>query len=134
MILIVGGAAQGKRTFAMQRSGLSEEALTDGAVCREEDIFGAAVLIGLEQYLKRFPEKAADPEQFAAQLYAANPQIMICCREVGSGIIPMDAAETAWREAVGRCCCTLAARSETVYRMVCGLGQCMKGEASCRPE
>ncbi len=127
MILIVGGAAQGKQHFAMRLGEFLPEQVTDGAVCRKEEIDKAAVLVNLEQYLRRFPEAAAEPGEFAAHLLDVNPQLLICCREVGSGIIPMDAGETAWREAVGRCCCALAAQSSSVYRMVCGLPQCIKG-------
>ena len=43
-------------------------------------------------------------------------------------VVPLDAQERAWREAVGRMSCELASQAETVVRMVCGIPVVLKGE------
>jgi hypothetical protein len=66
----------------------------------------------------------AAPDAVASAL--AGKRVVACC-EVGSGVVPADADARAWRERVGRVCCALAARSDAVVRMVCGIPQVLKG-------
>ena len=46
--------------------------------------------------------------------------------EVGSGVVPLDPEERAWREAVGRVGCRIAAEADEVYRVVAGIVQRIK--------
>ena len=48
--------------------------------------------------------------------------------EVGGGVVPMDPAERAGREAAGRLACLLAARAGCVVQMFCGIPTVLKGE------
>ncbi len=105
-ILIVGGAAQGKSAFART---LSQDAeIVDDL----QDIVQAAMRRG-----DALPQ-AAD---FAGKT--------VVCNEVGCGVVPMDAFAREWREAVGRLCCDIAAQADRVYRVCCGVAQCIKEEA-----
>jgi adenosylcobinamide kinase/adenosylcobinamide-phosphate guanylyltransferase len=52
---------------------------------------------------------------------------VVTCAEVGCGIVPVDAGERVWREQVGELCQALAARADTVVRMVCGIPVVLKG-------
>ncbi|HBI64149.1 MAG TPA: hypothetical protein DDX51_03420 [Clostridiales bacterium] len=102
-ILIVGGAAQGKSAFART---LSPEP-TDDLQQRVRDAMTNGV-----------------PLPQAADFIGKT----VVCREVGCGIVPTDAFERAWREEVGRLCCEIAQRADRVYRVTCGIAQCIKGE------
>ena len=42
------------------------------------------------------------------------------------GIVPVDRMEREYREQTGRVCTRLAAYSEKVYRVMCGIGQVIK--------
>ena len=53
---------------------------------------------------------------------------VVTATEVGGGIVPIDAAERARREAAGRLACLLAARADCVVQMFCGLPTILKGE------
>ena len=55
----------------------------------------------------------------------------VTCDEVGCGVVPLDPADEAYREAVGRLCCALAARAAAVVRVTAGLPQFIKGEKPC---
>ncbi len=46
--------------------------------------------------------------------------------EIGSGIVPIEPFESAWRESTGRILTELARPSDEVYRMICGIGQKLK--------
>ena len=63
-----------------------------------------------------------DPRHFARQFCLAHPDAVIAANEVGSGVVPMDAEDRAFREAVGRALCIIAQEAETVTRVVCGIG------------
>ena len=107
MILVLGGMASGKRTYVQSL----------GYVCAEMNKLiesDAPVLLGLEELLKQGPLT----ESGVAAL--TRKEVVVCC-EVGMGVVPVDAAERAWRELVGRTCCTLAAQATQVVRMVCGI-------------
>lgn len=55
----------------------------------------------------------------------------VTCDEVGCGVIPIDRADEAYREAVGRLCCALAAEADAVVRVTAGIPQYIKGERPC---
>ena len=46
----------------------------------------------------------------------------VIANEVGAGVVPMEAAERAFREAVGRVLCVIAQEAQQVTRCVCGIG------------
>ena len=48
--------------------------------------------------------------------------------QVGGGVVPIDPAARAAREAAGRLACLLAARADCVVQMFCGLPTILKGE------
>ena len=56
---------------------------------------------------------------------------VVTCDEVGCGVVPIDRADEAYREAVGRLCCALAAEADVVVRVTAGLPQYIKGEKPC---
>ena len=47
---------------------------------------------------------------------------MIVANEVGAGVVPVEAEERAFREAVGRALCVIAQQAQQVTRCVCGIG------------
>lgn len=114
MILIIGGAGQGKLDYVLQKTGYGP-----AQVARTpEEARTRPVFAGLEDW----------PELDEAALLEANPDVILICDEVGCGVVPVDPAERAWREAVGRLCCALAERARGVERVFCGLGMVLKGE------
>lgn len=115
MILILGGAASGKRTY-LASLGYAPEEVADGVLDDRK------VLYGLEKLV------AADPEGAAALLPALLQKEAVACCEVGSGVIPIRYEQRQAREATGRLCVRLAARSEKVIRLVAGIPIVIKGE------
>ena len=105
MILVVGGIASGKRTY-VRSLGYEEEQMST------KPSSDAPVLIGLEETLRTAPLDRKAFEQ------VAHKDVVVCC-EVGSGVVPMDKDERAWRELVGRTSAQLAQRAHKVVRLVC---------------
>ena len=57
---------------------------------------------------------------------------LVLATELGGGVVPMDPAQRAAREAAGRLACLLAARAETVVQVWCGLPLVLKGTLPLR--
>ena len=114
MILIIGGAGQGKLAYVLEKTGYT----VDQVARTPEEARARPVFAGLENW----------PELDEAGLLSANPEVILICDEVGCGVVPVDPAQRARREAVGRLCCRLAARAARVERIFCGLPMVLKGE------
>ena len=54
--------------------------------------------------------------------------MVVISRLVGCGVIPMDPMEELYREAVGQLQQKLAAHATEVYRVICGIPECLKGK------
>lgn len=63
---------------------------------------------------------------FASLLIRQNPAVVITADEIGCGIVPADAFEREYREVDGRICQQIAAASDAVFRVVCGIGTRIK--------
>ena len=109
MKVFVGGAFQGKKKAAMEKTGLCETDFLDGETCTKAE-----------------REEALDA--FVQELFRKNPDIVIVSTELGYGIVPIDAFDRLYREKVGRILCKAVEQAEEVYRVVAGIPVCIKGE------
>ena len=126
MILITGGAFQGKKAYAKKRFALKEQDMVNGADCGETDLLQAKAVTDFQEYVRRVLKEGGDPSLLAEKLYTENPDILVITNELGSGVIPADPFDRQWREASGRAACDLAKYAAEVYRVVCGIGTVIK--------
>lgn len=146
MILVVGGRAQGKRAFAEEKlcqEPLCKEAWADGEKADWKkftespyafnlSLFIRRVLLEEEslglsgEQLKKAKFLLQAPVDFASYLREKCPERILLGEEIGCGIVPMEVFERNYREVTGRVECELAARSEQVWRVCCGLGRRLK--------
>ena len=108
---VVGGKAQGKRHYVMEKYGFLKEEICDGAVCTPEEVESAAAVDRYQEFIRRFPESRP----------VFRSDAVVICDEVGGGIVPADPEERKWREAAGRAGCRAAAEADSVVRVVCGI-------------
>ncbi len=109
MILIIGGAYQGKLSFAVEKFGLSQEELHDLKNGYEPD---KPCYYHLELYLK---ENLELPE------FSENA--IVIAREINSGVVPIDKQERLFKERYGKTLQILAKSCDKVYRVYCGIPQ-----------
>lgn len=127
MQLYIGGFAQGKLNLVLEEHHLSPEDVADGAkIQTEEELRGKKVLNHYHLLVKRQLEQKISPEDFILQIKNDFPKLILISDEVGNGIVPMDAFSRDYRERLGRILCDLAAESEKVVRVFCGIGQRLK--------
>lgn len=115
MILIIGGYASGKRSYARQTLGYRDADMADACLDGRPVVYNAQDMAG-----------TADDEALADALAAKEAVIL---NEVGGGVIPMTRRERDQRDASGRLAILLAARASRVVRIVCGLPMVIKGAA-----
>jgi adenosylcobinamide kinase/adenosylcobinamide-phosphate guanylyltransferase len=138
MILIIGGAWQGKLTFATElaRSAL-DSSISNNEIEEEHEIaegsrdsFEAAmtcpIIHGLHEYIRRLLKEGKSVDAFLEAVWRQNPDVIITSDELGCGIVPFDPADREWREVSGRASVRLARISREVYRMVCGIATQIK--------
>ncbi|MEI3263342.1 MAG: bifunctional adenosylcobinamide kinase/adenosylcobinamide-phosphate guanylyltransferase [Gemmiger sp.] len=101
MLFVTGPLYSGKRTFSQKFGGRQ--------ICDVQNLAA----------------NATDLEKLADELAAYD---VVIATEIGGGIVPIDPAERAAREAAGRLACLLAARASCVVEMFCGLSTVLKGE------
>lgn len=109
MILIVGGAYQGKTEYAKEH-------------------FGGEYRL-LEKYhevIRRQMQEGKNPLLEVRKLLEMGENLVIISDEVGYGLVPMEKEERQYRECVGRVNCFLAGQAEQVIRVVCGIGSVIK--------
>ena len=125
MRMIIGGAFQGKMEYAQKEyHGIR---WVDGAACSEEELLQCEGVYHFHLYIRKSMEKYEEMRLFADRIIRENPQIVIITDEIGYGLVPIDAFERRYREETGRICTRLAAFSERVDRVVCGIGLPIKG-------
>ena len=125
MRMIIGGAFQGKMEYAKKEyPGIR---WVDGAACSEEELLQCEGVYHFHLYIRKSMEKYEEMRLFADRIIRENPQIVIITDEIGYGLVPIDAFERRYREETGRICTRLAAFSERVDRVVCGIGLPIKG-------
>jgi len=117
--LIIGGARQGKLTYAMQRYRLAP---TDIWHCRTdtEPDFTARCVCNLENYVLYCLQRGLEPRT------DFHPEAILLCRDLFCGVVPMDPEQRRWRDATGHYLAKLSARSAHVTRLFGGLPQCIK--------
>ncbi len=127
MVMFTGGAYQGKTAYVMRNFNIDESDIADGRSCNIEALKTARCIKNYHELVKRLGD---DCISFTENLCKSNNSAVIIIDEIGCGIVPMEKSERVWRENVGRCGCIIAANSETVVRMVCGLPSVIKGGKS----
>lgn len=131
MKLIIGGVFQGKKTFAQQLTGVSLEMAVDGMTCTYEELLQAPMIYHFHEFVKRRIQENLPYKQLAQELAEKNPQVIIVTNELGYGVVPVDKFDRRYREDTSRLCCELAAASEQVWRVCCGIGTCIKDTNTC---
>ena len=126
MKLVIGGAFQGKKEYALHTFQIKESQVTDGILCEKDEIFRAEMVVHFHEYVRRFLNEEAFLQELPERLMKENPDVVLVTNELGYGVVPMDAFDRAYRERTGRLCCVLAREANEVHRVVCGIGTVIK--------
>ena len=127
MKLIIGGCAQGKLNYVLQKYGAENMNVWDGALLDEVLSENKVLLINrFHLWIRNCLLNNECPEEKLEKLLVKYPDCIIISDEIGNGIVPMDAFEREYREQTGRILIMLARKAEEVERIICGMGQKLK--------
>ena len=121
MRFVIGGSDSHKRRFVENRYGVSEILKAD-----YDTVMTANAVYGFHDFIRKMMNDNIDINRLIDEMCAKNPDIIVISTEIGYGVVPMDSGDREWRECVGRSCCYLAEKAETVVRVVCGIGNVIK--------
>lgn len=121
MILIIGGAYQGKLDFARSTFGLTDSDIY-ACVCGEEIDFSKRCIHKIEEFTFGNP----DPVGYFKAHKAQWQDSILILQDLFCGVVPMGAENRAWRQETGRLAQYLSAEATQVSRIFCGLEQRLK--------
>lgn len=126
MVLITGGAYQGKLDYAKKKFGVSD---SDVYVCspdKAEFDTDKKVIAELDKYVLALIKAGKDPEKEAPHAAELLKDKIVTVTDISQGVVPMDSTERAWREGNGRFTVYLAKQADTVIRVFCGIPEKIK--------
>ena len=118
MELIIGGACQGKKEYAISHFGLKDGEIFTCTEDGEPDLT-VRCIDHLERYLRRCA--AEDREPVAPDAFRKDA--ILICEDITCGIVPINALDRKWRELTGRYLQRLAGGGAEVSRVFCGFAQ-----------
>lgn len=129
MILIVGGAFQGKAAYVKENYP-DKKAIFDLHMKIRSDVIEKMDMWQQQKEQKSIAELQKEIEEAwifeLSQMVAEDGDICFTCDEVGMGIVPMEIWERVYREVVGHVCIWLANKADLVIRMTCGCPQILR--------
>ena len=120
MILILGGAYQGKLEYAKNTFGVTDEEIY---TCAGGKIDFSRRCI---RHIEAFTRECADPVGYFESHREQWQDSVLICRDIFCGVVPMGAENRDWRQNCGRFCQYLAKEADRVSRIFCGLEQRLK--------
>ena len=125
MVLIFGGAYQGKLDFAMKKFNIKD---TDIFTCTEDSFpdFSKKIIDRAELFFLKCVKAGIEPRDILCENINMLQDNIVIARDISQGIVPIDSVQRAWREASGRAMMYLAGEAEEVYRVFCGLSEKLK--------
>ena len=120
MVLIFGGAYQGKLDFAMKKFNIKD---TDIFTCTEDSFpdFSKKIIDRAELFFLKCVKDGIEPRDILCENINMLQDKIVIARDISQGIV-----QRAWREASGRAMMYLAGVAEEVYRVFCGLSEKLK--------
>ena len=135
MILIFGGAYQGKLDYAKENFDIKTvcdcgvpETVEGGAsdfAGREPD-FSKDAVCALEKFVLKCVRDGVEAADYFKENKEKWQDKVLILTDVSQGIVPMDAELRAFREMNGRLMLYLAREAEQVIRVFCGIGKKVK--------
>lgn len=123
MILVIGGAFQGKLKYVSDKFSLTPGDIDDGSLCSTDGFSGARCLNNFHLLAFRLASEGKDTEDFLKNIRYE----IIISDETGGGIVPADEKSRRMREISGRLLCRLAETADSVVRVHCGIPVAIKG-------
>jgi len=124
MILIIGGAHQGKLDFALDTFG--DKTVFQCELDNVELDLQADIINSLHLLVLSLLRAEVDPEDFFAKRIDQLTDKVLISDDITSGVVPIDAEMRIWRDTLGRVLGMLSKHCDQVYRVFVGIGTRLK--------
>ena len=128
MILVFGGAYQGKTEYAQGLCGAAADKTTDISDLSDggEPDFTKEIITGLDAFALRCVHEGVSPADYFRERREQWEHCVLVATDISQGVVPIDKTLRAAREANGRLLIYLAEEAEQVHRVFCGIGKRIK--------
>ncbi|MBE6038868.1 MAG: hypothetical protein E7218_06640 [Anaerofustis stercorihominis] len=125
MILVFGGAYQGKKEYVARTFGYT---LADMHQCSEkgEPELDKPVITDFESYVLGAIKRGENPVNFVNNNRLRLRDKIIVITDVGSGVVPISKEQRLYRDNVGKIMQIISRDAQQVYRVFCGIGEKLK--------
>ena len=124
MIVIFGGAYQGKTDFAIQHFSLKNNDICD---CKIPDIdIDKKCINNFNEFILKNIQKGIDPIDYVLNNLPSFKDKIIICEDVSCGLVPLDREARLFRDNTGKIMQLLCRNSNEVYRVFCGIAERIK--------
>ncbi len=126
MILIFGGAYQGKLEYAKENFHVSDDEIF---FCHGNSLkldLSKKVICGLENFVFACVKDDIEAKDLLSRFENNLEDKILIINDISQGIVPMDPDQRKWREMTGRTMLWLGHRADRVIRIFCGLSQDIK--------
>lgn len=129
MILVFGGAYNGKLSFVKEKFNIfDEEVLTLNNIDDLEIDFSKKVINKFQNLTYKMSLENQDPLKYILENESLFKDKIIISDDICEGIVPLKKEDRIWRENTGKCLQYLSKNSKEVYRVFCGIPMVIKDE------
>ena len=124
MILVIGGAYQGKLDYVLENH--------PGKTVFQCDVenpgldLSAGIINGLHLMILAQVRAGTDAIAYLQERLLELKSKVVICDDVSCGVVPIDPEMRRWRETTGRCLALLSKNADEVIRVFCGIGSRIK--------
>ena len=121
MILIFGGAYQGKLAYALERFKAAED---DVYLCDCNDVNmpeNRKIVYEIDKWILALVKNDIDVKNAIRQFIDNNQNVIVICNDISCGVVPLDPVLRKWREAMGGALAVLSRASDEVIRLFCAI-------------
>ena len=124
MILIIGGAYQGKLDYVLEKypgKSVFQCSVEKPEIDLSGDIINSLHLMVLAQI-----RAGLDTLSFLRKILPKIKDKIIICDDISCGVVPVEHETRMWRETMGHSLTLLSKNSDEVVRVFCGIGSRIK--------
>ena len=126
MILIIGGAYQGKLAYTLGRFNLAESDVYKCCIDDAGTPNSKKIIYEIDKWIYALVKKDIDIVEAMRQFIDDNQDAIVICNNISCGVVPIDPVQRKWREETGRALAMLSQKSGEVVRLFCGIPSRMK--------
>lgn len=126
MILVIGGAYQGKLDFVKDEFNISSEDIFFCSVENDYIDFNKKVINSFHLFILSMIKNDKDPILYIKENIEKFSEKIIVCDDISCGIVPVEEDMRILREKIGYSLSIITKKSERVIRVFCGLPMDLK--------